>query len=168
MVAELAAARIAPPLHLHVLEPTIGGDGERHLAGFRSNGEPDLRTHGILPVHATSSRQSADGNQTDSAVTRPAAERVISGPEAVMIGIIPSSFHRIAPAPSKSRSNPVIGMPYIRTMALQIIPRPQWITCSAVNGSQRPSLISPCIRRRTAEASGVPGAMRSEERRVGK
>ena len=112
-----------------------------------------------LLVHATSSRQSAEGNQTDSAITRPAAERVISGPEAVMIGMIPSSFHRISPAPSKSRSNPVIGIPYIRTVALQIIPRPQWITCSAVNGSQRPSLISPCIRSRTAEASGVPGVM---------
>jgi hypothetical protein len=70
-----------------------------------------------------------------------------------------NSFHRVAPLPSTSRSDPRMGMPFTHTVALQIIPRPQRMTCSAVNGSQRRSLIWPCICNRTADASLVPGAM---------
>jgi hypothetical protein len=77
----------------------------------------------------------------------------VSGPEATMTGMIPRSFHRIAPSLSTRRSNPRMLMPFIRTAAFQIMPRPQWMTCSAVNGSQRRNLISPRMRSRTTEAS---------------
>src|ERR1700676_1406307 len=110
-------------------------------------------------LHDTSSEQTTDGNHRDSMLTRPAADRVKSGPEALMNGTIPKSFQRIAPCPSKKLSPPRMDMPYIRTLACQIIPRFQRMTSSAENGHQPLSLISPCICNRTADASGVPAAM---------
>jgi hypothetical protein len=44
-------------------------------------------------VHDTASPASADGSHTDSPATRPAAERVMSGPAALTRGMIPRSFH---------------------------------------------------------------------------
>src|SRR2546426_6151848 len=74
-------------------------------------GPPILRHH----------QRFAEGNHTDSATTRPIADRVMSGPDAVTIGIIPKSFQRMAPSSSTRRSNPPMGIACIRTVALQII-----------------------------------------------
>jgi|SRR5689334_4793806 hypothetical protein len=95
----------------------------------------------------------------DSMLTRPAAERVISGPEALITGTIPKSFQCMAPCPSTKLSPPRMDMPCIRTVARQIIPRPHRIICSAENLFQPFSLISPCILRRPADARGVPPAI---------
>jgi hypothetical protein len=47
----------------------------------------------------------------------------------------------------------------IRTDARQIIAESRVITCTALNLCQRRSLIKPCMRSRTAPASGAPGAI---------
>jgi len=44
-------------------------------------------------------------------------------------------------------------------LAIDVMPPSDRITCSAVKGSQLFNLIWPCTRRRTADASGVPGAI---------
>ena len=84
----------------------------------------------------------------------------MSAPEAVKTGMMPSSFHCISPAPSTSLSNPRIsGMPKSGTVPCHTKPRSVCVTCSARNRNHRPTLISPCIRSRTADARTVPGAM---------
>ena len=95
----------------------------------------------------------------DSRLTRPAADRVMSGPEAFTSGTTPKTFQRIAPRPSKNVSPPRIESPCTRTTARQTIPRSHRMTCSAENGDQPLSLISPCICSRTADANRVPGAI---------
>jgi hypothetical protein len=61
----------------------------------------------------------------DSMLVRPAADLVISGPEALTMGITPKSFQRIAPTPSMKLSPPWIEIQRIPTVARHIIPRPQ-------------------------------------------
>src|SRR5690242_9390968 len=87
--------------------------------------------------HDTSSRFSTDGSQTHSMFTRPAAERAMSGPEALMKGTSPKSFQLIAPRLSTKRSLPRIVNAPIRTDACQMKPRFQRITSSAEKGYQR-------------------------------
>jgi hypothetical protein len=69
---------------------------------------------------------------------------------------MPNNFHCIAPRPSTKLSRPRMGTPRILTVARHTIPCPQEITSSAENEYQVFSLISPCMRRRTADASGAP------------
>src|SRR5579872_7161833 len=109
--------------------------------------------------HDTSSPQRTEGNHIDSMLTRPAADRVMSGPEALTTGRSPKSFQRIAPDPSMKLSPPRMTMPCSRTVARQTIPRSHRMTSSAENEAQPLSLISPCICNRTADANRVPGAM---------
>jgi hypothetical protein len=110
-------------------------------------------------VQPTYREQKVDGSQIDSAAKRSAAERVTSSPDARTTGTTPPSFQRIAPFPPRKRSKPRTVNGPIFKRARQTMPRSRTITCSAVNGSQPLSLIEPCMRRRTADASGVPGAI---------
>src|ERR1019366_7190756 len=85
-------------------------------------------------IHYTTSSHNTDGNHTDSMLTRPAADRFMAGPEALTMGTIPNNIQCIPPCPSTKLSLPRIDMPYIRTAAVQIIPRSQQMTSSAENG----------------------------------
>src|SRR5262245_1892570 len=61
----------------------------------------------LEPSHlAPSSGRSMVGSQHDSNNHRPIAERVTSGPEALITGMIPSQFHRPEASPSMRASLP--------------------------------------------------------------
>ena len=85
--------------------------------------------------------------------------RVTSDPAARTSGMTRIISQRIAPSPSRKRSYPRTDNPCMRSRARQIMPRSRTITCSALNFLKRPILICPCMRSRTADASGVPGAI---------
>src|ERR1035438_7508539 len=126
IVPEPTAVRIAPASPSRLPAPPRCVDGERHLAGFAFNGEEGLRVQGFLagPGRVIPAERRRQPHRLGNDATG-------GGPSdlgSVMIGVIPSSLHHIAPSPSRSRSNPVIGIPYMRTVAHQIIPWPQWIT----------------------------------------
>jgi len=116
-----------------------------------------------LAIHVTG-QEAGEGDVTEPQEPWPTSYQKPTATRARFSG---SGCDWLATAPR--RSNPRnSGTPSSRTVAVQMNPRFAWMTCSALNGSHRPSLISPCIFRRTAEASGVPGAMAcSRYRRAG-
>lgn len=94
-----------------------------------------------------------------SPCSRPMAERVISEPSPDASGTAPKSFHCICPLPLTRLSNPLTGMPHSFIVARQRNSPSHRLTCSPVNGRQPLMRKSPCIFKRTADASGVPGAI---------
>ncbi len=157
-VMEFASVRIAPAQHANCLETAVRSDRVIDPSPFTVSRESGVEALVVSsPRHPVSTER---GRHPDGFVfTQPAADRLMSGPTASATSRMPASLQRMAPRPPGMRSPLRMGLPNMRTLARQTVPRFHRMTCSVMNGCRPLSLTSPRMRNRTAEARGVPAAM---------